>query len=468
MSQIKKVLIANRGEIALRIIRACRDMGIRTVAVYSTADKNAMHVQLADESVCIGPAPSKDSYLNESAILTAALLTNADAIHPGYGFLSERADFAQKVEQHGLIWIGPSAAMIEKMGDKVNAKQTAIKCGLPVVPGSDGAVETLDDAYAWAEKIGYPVMLKAAAGGGGRGIRPVMSADDMAEAFQMTKNEAKSGFGDDTLYMEKLLLHPRHIEFQVLGDSHGNVVIFGERDCSLQRKNQKVMEECPAAILTQKQRDDMIEVCKNAAKKMGYVNAGTFEFMFEDGKFYFLEMNTRLQVEHPVTEMVYGVDLVREQIRIAAGEKLGYTQSNVVPHGHAIEFRINAEDPENFTPNPGKITLYAPSGGLGVRVDSAVYTGYTIPPTYDSMIAKLIVHAQSRPACIMRADRALDEFVIEGVKTTIPLQQKLLRNRDVKTLNFDNHWLESFLTSENNKKAGTKQKKSSGQSKIKK
>lgn len=468
MSQIKKVLIANRGEIALRIIRACRDMGIRTVAVYSTADKNAMHVQLADESVCIGPAPSKDSYLNESAILTAALLTNTDAIHPGYGFLSERADFAQKVEQHGLIWIGPSAAMIEKMGDKVNAKQTAIKCGLPVVPGSDGAVETLDDAYAWAEKIGYPVMLKAAAGGGGRGIRPVMSADDMAEAFQMTKNEAKSGFGDDTLYMEKLLLHPRHIEFQVLGDSHGNVVIFGERDCSLQRKNQKVMEECPAAILTQKQRDDMIEVCKNAAKKMGYVNAGTFEFMFEDGKFYFLEMNTRLQVEHPVTEMVYGVDLVREQIRIAAGEKLGYTQSNVVPHGHAIEFRINAEDPENFTPNPGKITLYAPSGGLGVRVDSAVYTGYTIPPTYDSMIAKLIVHAQSRPACIMRADRALDEFVIEGVKTTIPLQQKLLRNRDVKTLNFDNHWLESFLTSENNKKAGTKQKKSSGQSKIKK
>lgn len=468
MSQIKKVLIANRGEIALRIIRACRDMGIRTVAVYSTADKNAMHVQLADESVCIGPAPSKDSYLNESAILTAALLTNADAIHPGYGFLSERADFAQKVEQHGLIWIGPSAAMIEKMGDKVNAKQTAIKCGLPVVPGSDGAVETLDDAYAWAEKIGYPVMLKAAAGGGGRGIRPVMSADDMAEAFQMTKNEAKSGFGDDTLYMEKLLLHPRHIEFQVLGDSHGNVVIFGERDCSLQRKNQKVMEECPAAILTQKQRDDMIEVCKNAAKKMGYVNAGTFEFMFEDGKFYFLEMNTRLQVEHPVTEMVYGVDLVREQIRIAAGEKLGYTQSNVVPHGHAIEFRINAEDPENFTPNPGKITLYAPSGGLGVRVDSAVYTGYTIPPTYDSMIAKLIVHAQSRPACIMRADRALDEFVIEGVKTTIPLQQKLLRNRDVKTLNFDNHWLESFLTSENNKKAGTKHKKSSGQSKTKK
>lgn len=448
MSQIKKVLIANRGEIALRVIRACRDMGIRTVAVYSTVDKNAMHVQLADESVCIGPGASRDSYLNESAILTAALLTNADAIHPGYGFLSERADFARKVEQHGMIWIGPSADMIVKMGDKVNAKRTAIKCGLPVVPGSDGAVASLEDAYKCAERIGYPVMLKAAAGGGGRGIRPVMSADEMAAAFQITKQEAKSGFGDDTLYMEKLLLHPRHIEFQVLGDQHGHVVIFGERDCSLQRKNQKVMEECPAAILTQKQRDDMIEICKTAAKKMGYTNAGTFEFMFEDGKFYFLEMNTRLQVEHPVTEMVYGVDLVREQIRIAAGEELGYTQSNVVPHGHAIEFRINAEDPETFIPNPGTITQYSPSGGMGVRVDSAAYTGYTIPPTYDSMIAKLIVHAQSRPACIMRATRALDEFVIEGVKTTIPLQQKLLKNKDVKTLKFDNHWLENYLREE--------------------
>ena len=445
MSQIKKVLIANRGEIALRVIRAYRDMGIRTVAVYSTADRDAMHVQLADESVCIGPAVARESYLNESAILTAALLTNADAIHPGYGFLSERADFARKVEQHDIIWIGPAPDMIEKMGDKVNAKRTAIECGLPVVPGSEGVIETLESALEWAEKIGYPVMLKAAAGGGGRGMRPVASAEEMAEAFQITKNEAKSSFGDDTLYMEKLLMHPRHIEFQVLGDKHGNVVIFGERDCSLQRRNQKVMEECPAAVLTQKQRDDMIEVCKSAAKKMGYTNAGTFEFMFEDGKFYFLEMNTRLQVEHPVTEMVYGVDLVREQIRVAAGEKLGYNQSNVIPNGHAIEFRINAEDPETFVPNPGKITLYAPSGGMGVRVDSAVYTGYTIPPTYDSMIAKLIVHAQNRPACILRATRALDEFVIEGVKTTIPLQQKLLANRDVKQLKFDNHWLENFL-----------------------
>lgn len=445
MPKIKKVLIANRGEIALRIIRACRDMGIRTVAVYSTADKDAMHTQLADESVCIGPASSKDSYLNESAILTAALLTNADAIHPGYGFLSERADFARKVEQHDMIWIGPSPDMIEQMGDKVNAKQTAKKCGLPVVPGSDGAIKNLNDALKWADKIGYPVMLKASAGGGGRGIRAVNSREDMAEAYQMTKNEAMSGFGDDTLYMEKLLLHPRHIEFQVLGDKHGNVVVFGERDCSMQRKNQKLMEECPAAILTQKQRDDMIEICKEAAKKMGYTNAGTFEFMFEDGKFYFLEMNTRLQVEHPVTEAVYGIDLVREQIRIAAGEKLGYNQSNIVPHGHAIEFRINAEDPKTFVPNPGKITLYAPSGGLGVRVDSAVYTGYTIPPNYDSMIAKLIVHAQNRPACIMRADRALEEFVIDGIKTTIPLQKKLLANSDVRQLKIDNHWLEEFL-----------------------
>ena len=448
MSQIKKVLIANRGEIALRIIRACRDMGIRTVAVYSTADRDALHVQLADESVCVGPAAVRDSYLNESAILTAALLTNSDAIHPGYGFLSERADFARKVEQHKMIWIGPSPDMIEKMGDKVNAKRTAIECGLPVVPGSDGAVTSLEHAIECADKIGYPVMLKAAAGGGGRGMRAVMSQDDMAEAYQLTRNEAASAFGDDTLYMEKLLTHPRHIEFQVLGDKHGNVVIFGERDCSLQRRNQKVMEECPAAILTQKQRDDMIEVCKAAAKKMGYTNAGTFEFMFEDGKFYFLEMNTRLQVEHPVTEMVYGVDLVREQIRVAAGEKLGYTQANIIPNGHAMEFRINAEDPETFTPNPGKISLYAPAGGMGVRVDSAVYTGYTIPPTYDSMIAKLIVHAPNRPACIMRAQRALDEFVIEGVKTTIPLQQKLLKNKDVKQLNFDNKWLEKFLKGE--------------------
>lgn len=445
MQQIKKVLIANRGEIALRIIRACRDMGIRTVAVYSTADKEAMHVKLADESVCIGPAPSCDSYLNESAILTAALLTNSDAIHPGYGFLSENADFAEKVVQHGLVWIGPDADMIRKMGDKVNAKQTAIQCGLPVVPGSDGAINTIEEAIIWADKIGYPVMIKAAAGGGGRGMRSANNVEELKDIFSITKAEAKSAFGDDTLYMEKLLLHPRHIEFQVLGDKFNNIVILGERDCSLQRKNQKIMEECPASVLTQKQRDDMIEICKTAAKKMGYSSVGTFEFMFEDGNFYFLEMNTRLQVEHPVTEMVYGIDLVREQIRIASGEKLGYTQSNIIPHGHAMEFRINAEDPDTFIPNPGTIKLYSPTGGLGVRVDSAVYTGYTIPSYYDSMIAKLIVHAQSRPACIMRAQRALQEFVVDGVKTTIPLHQKLLKNSDVRQLNTDNHWLENYL-----------------------
>jgi acetyl-CoA carboxylase biotin carboxylase subunit len=445
MPQIKKVLIANRGEIALRVIRACRDMGIRTVSVYSTADKDAVHAKIADESVCIGSAAARDSYLNESAILTAALLTNADAIHPGYGFLSERADFVEKVERHKLIWIGPTAKMISQMGDKVMAKRTAIKAGLPVVPGSDGAVDTLEDALSWAKKIGYPVMLKAAAGGGGKGMRPVMNENEMAEAFSLTKAEAKAGFGDDTLYMEKLLLHPRHIEFQVLGDKHGNVVIFGERDCSLQRKNQKVMEEAPAVALTDKQRRDMIEVCRKAAKEIGYTNAGTFEFMFEDGKFYFLEMNTRLQVEHPVTEMVYGIDLVREQIRIAAGEELGYDQKSLVANGHAIEFRINAEDPETFAPAPGKITLYGPPGGMGVRVDSAIYTGYAIPPNYDSMIAKLIVYAPTREECIMRSTRALDEFVIEGVKTTIPLQQKLLKNRDVKAAKFDNHWLEGFL-----------------------
>lgn len=445
MPQIRKILIANRGEIALRIIRACRDMGIRSVAVYSTADKDSMHVRLADESVCIGPAPSKESYLNEAAILTAALLTNADAIHPGYGFLSERAEFVEKVEQHKLVWIGPTAKMISKMGDKLNARKTAAECGLPVMPGSDGPVGTLESALEWAEKIGYPVMLKAAAGGGGKGMRAVFGAKEMPEAFQMTKAEARAGFGDDTLYMEKLLSNPRHIEFQVLADQHGGAVIFGERDCSLQRKNQKVMEECPAAALTQKQRDDMIESCKAAVKKMKYTNAGTLEFMFEDGKFYFLEMNARLQVEHPVTEMVYGIDLVREQIRIAMGEKLGYSQANIVPNGHAIEFRINAEDPETFIPNAGTITQYCPPGGLGVRVDSAAYTGWKIPPTYDSLIAKLIVWAPNRPACIMRAQRALDEFSIEGVKTTIPLQQRLLQNKDVKQLNVDNKWLEKFL-----------------------
>ena len=442
---IKKVLVANRGEIALRIIRACKDMGIATVAIYSTADADGHWVHLADESVCVGPAPVKESYLNEGAILTAAMLTDSDAIHPGYGFLSEREDFVQKVEQHGLIWVGPTSEMIAKMGDKIAAKKTAVECGLPIVPGSEGALNNLQDAEKWAEKIGYPVMLKASAGGGGKGMRPVFSKDELAENFALTKAEAKNGFGDDTLYMEKLLMHPRHIEFQVFGDKHGNVVIFGERDCSLQRKNQKVMEECPAAAISEQERARMIKVCGDAVKKMGYTNAGTLEFMYENGEFYFLEMNTRLQVEHPVTEAVYGIDLVAEQIRIASGEELGYTQADLHPKGHAIEFRINAEDPETFVPNPGKLTLFAPPGGLGIRIDSAAYTGYSIPPNYDSMIAKLIVYAKDRPSCMVRAARALEEFRVKGVNTTIPLQRRLIENNDVKSLKFDNHWLEKFL-----------------------
>ncbi|MDR2685149.1 MAG: acetyl-CoA carboxylase biotin carboxylase subunit [Rickettsiales bacterium] len=448
MTEIKKLLIANRGEIALRVIRACRDMGIKSVAIYSTSDKDAAHVHLADEAVCVGPAPSRDSYLNESAILTAAMITGSDAIHPGYGFLSERASFVEKVEQHKIIWVGPTAKMISKMGDKVEAKRTAIKCGLPVVPGSDGAVATLADALATAKKIGYPVMLKAAAGGGGKGIRPVMEESQMAEAFSLTKTEAKNGFGDDTLYLEKLLLRPRHIEFQVMGDKHGNAVIFGERDCSLQRRGQKVMEECPAAALTPEQRSTMLDICQKAVKQMGYTNAGTLEFMYEDGKFYFLEMNTRLQVEHPVTEQVYNVDLVKEQIKIAQGEKLSYQQKDLQPRGHAIEFRINAEDPETFVPNAGTITQFHTPGGIGVRVDSAVYSGYKIPPTYDSMIAKLIITAPDRNTCIARAERALNEFVITGIKTTIPLQLRLLAEPDVRNLKFDNRWLEKYLKKE--------------------
>ncbi|MDR1027249.1 MAG: acetyl-CoA carboxylase biotin carboxylase subunit [Rickettsiales bacterium] len=443
--KIKKILIANRGEIALRIVRACRDMGIQSVAVYSTADADARHAALADESVCIGPAAARDSYLNEAAILSAALLTDCDAIHPGYGLLSERADFIKKVEQHGLKWIGPTSDMVARMGDKVAAKKTAIECGLPVVPGSDGAVADLASAEKWAEKIGYPVMLKAAAGGGGKGMRAVFAAADLAESFQLVKAEARSGFGDDTIYMEKLLMHPRHIEFQVLGDEKGNVAIVGERDCSLQRKNQKVMEECPAAAITEDERAEMIKVCGAAMKKLGYTNAGTLEFMFEKGKFYFLEMNTRLQVEHPVTEMVYGVDLVREQIRIAMGEKLSFAQKDLKPKGHAIEFRINAEDPDTFMPNPGTLTQYCPSGGYGVRVDSACYPGYKIPSYYDSMIAKVIVHADDRASAIRRARRALGEFMIEGVKTTAPLQLRLLDAADVQSNKIDNHWLEHFL-----------------------
>jgi len=445
MPKIKKLLVANRGEIALRVIRACKDMGIKTVAIYSTADKDALHVQIADEAICVGPPPSKMSYLDEAAIITAAEITGADAIHPGYGFLSERAGFVEKVEQHKIIWVGPSAKLIALMGDKVEAKRTAVKCGLPVIPGSEGAVATVEEALKAAKKVGYPVLLKAAAGGGGKGIRQVPSEKDMEEAFALTKSEAKNGFGDDTLYLEKFLTHPRHIEFQVMADHHGEVVIFGERDCSLQRRGQKVMEEAPAAALTPQIRNDMIEVCRKAVKKMGYTNAGTLEFMYQDGKFYFLEMNTRLQVEHCVSEEIYRVDLVREQIRVAEAQKLGYSQKDLKAEGHAIEFRINAEDPETFVPNAGVVTQYHPPGGIGVRVDSAVYSGYKIPPTYDSMVAKLIVWGPDRETCIRRSQRALSEFVIEGVKTTIPLQQRLLAEKDVQSLKFDNRWLEKYL-----------------------
>ena len=447
IKKINKVLIANRGEIALRVIRCCKDMGIKTVAIYSTVDKDALHVKMADEAICVGPAPAKESYLNQAAIITAAMMTNSDAIHPGFGFLSEREDFIQKVEGHGIIFIGPNSKLVAAMGDKIVAKKTAVEAGLPIIPGSDGAVDDLDAALDWAEEIGYPVMLKAAAGGGGKGMRPVYAKDEMAEKFAMVKAEAKNGFGDDTIYMEKLLTHPRHIEFQVLGDNHGNVVIAGERDCSVQRKNQKVMEEAPATGITEKERQHMIQVCTKAMKKLGYTCAGTLEFMYEDGEFYFLEMNTRIQVEHPVTEIVYGIDIVKEQIRISEGHPLSFTQKDLVPKGHAIEFRINAEDPETFVPAPGKLEVYHPAGGYGVRVDSAMYAGFSIPPTYDSMIAKLIVYGDNRDEVIARCRRALAEFKIEGpgVKTTIPLLQKILNEDAVINNKLDNHWLEKYL-----------------------
>ncbi len=421
----EKVLIANRGEIALRIHRACREMGIRTVAVHSEADANAMHVRLADEAVCIGPARSVDSYLNKSAIISAALVTGADAIHPGFGFLSENADFAEMVEEHGITFIGPSAAQMRKMGDKITARQAAVEAGIPVTPGSP-SLDTLEDAKKWAHEIGYPIIIKAKDGGGGKGMKVAFGDDDLKEAYTMARAEAKAAFPTDVVYMEKYLQKPRHIEMQVLADKYGNVVHLGERDCSIQRNNQKVIEESPSPALNQAQREEIGEIVRKAIAKIGYFNAGTLEFLYEDGKFYFMEMNTRLQVEHPVTEAVSGIDLVREQIRIASGAALGYEQKDIKFSGHAIECRINAENPETFTPCPGKITEWHAPGGLGVRVDSEIYSGYAIPPFYDSMIAKLIVHAPTRNAAIMRMRRALEEFVIEGVQTTIPLHQQII------------------------------------------
>ncbi len=440
----EKVLIANRGEIALRIHRACREMGIRTVAVHSEADANAMHVRLADEAVCIGPSRSIDSYLNKSAIISAALVTGADAIHPGFGFLSENADFAEMVEEHGITFIGPTAAQMRKMGDKITARQAAIEAGIPVTPGSP-SLDTLEEAKKWAHEIGYPVIIKAKDGGGGKGMKVAFSDDDIKEAYTMARAEAKAAFPTDVVYMEKYLQKPRHIEMQILADKYGNVVHLGERDCSIQRNNQKVIEESPSPALNQAQREEIGEIVRKAIGKIGYFNAGTLEFLYEDGKFYFLEMNTRLQVEHPVTEAVSGIDIVREQIRIASGATLGFEQKDICFNGHAIECRINAENPETFTPCPGRITEWHAPGGLGVRVDSEIYSGYSIPPFYDSMIAKLIVHAPTRNAAIMRMRRALEEFVIEGVQTTIPLHQELISQQEYIDGMYNIHWLEHYM-----------------------
>ncbi|MDA8726076.1 acetyl-CoA carboxylase biotin carboxylase subunit [Alphaproteobacteria bacterium] len=442
---VSKILIANRGEIALRVIRACRELGIKSVAVHSSADDKAMHVRLADESVCIGPASAAKSYLSIPAIVAACEITGADAVHPGYGFLSENAKFVDILDEHNIGFIGPTAEHIRIMGDKIAAKAKAIELGIPVVPGSDGEVKTVDDALVLGRTMGFPVLVKAASGGGGRGMKIATSEDDLAEAFTTARAEAKAAFGDDAVYIEKYLEKPRHIEIQVACDTHGNAVHLGERDCSLQRRHQKVLEEAPSTVLDDKARAAIGKICTDAMKGLGYRGVGTVEFLYENGAFYFIEMNTRLQVEHPVTEAITGIDLVREQIRVAQGEKLSFTQDDVTLSGHAIECRINAENAETFTPSPGTIQTYHAPGGLGVRMDSAVYSGYTIPPHYDSLIGKLIIHADDREACLMRLNRALGEFAIDGVETTIPLFEKLLPNKDFQAADYDIHWLEKFL-----------------------
>ena len=442
----EKVLIANRGEIALRILRACREMGIETVAVHSKADAELKHVLLADESVCIGPAPSSESYLNMPAIIASAEVTNADAIHPGYGFLSENADFAERVEQSGFTFIGPRAETIRMMGDKVEAIKAMKAAGIPCVPGSDGPLSTdPDEIRATAERIGYPVIIKAAGGGGGRGMRVVRSADEVVDAVRLTKTEARQAFGNDMVYMEKFLETPRHIEIQVLSDKHGNAIHLGERDCSLQRRHQKVMEDAPAPGISEEQRNAIGAVCVEACKRIGYHGAGTFEFLYENGEFYFIEMNTRVQVEHPVTEMVTGVDIVREQIRIAAGLPLSYTQDDIKIRGHALECRINAENAKTFIPSPGKVREFHAPGGLGVRVESHLYDGYTVPPHYDSMIGKLITWGDDRETAIARAKMALRELVIEGISTNIALHQDLLDDPVVNKGGMDIHYLEHKL-----------------------
>ncbi|WP_221795752.1 acetyl-CoA carboxylase biotin carboxylase subunit [Aquisediminimonas sediminicola] len=446
---IKKVLIANRGEIALRIHRACHEMGIKTVAVHSTADADAMHVRLADQAVCIGPPAAADSYLNIPNIISAAEVTGADAIHPGYGFLSENARFAEIVEMHNLIWIGPKPEHIRTMGDKVEAKRTAGALGLPLVPGSPGAVDTIEEAREVADRCGYPVLVKAASGGGGRGMKVVPSEDQLETLISQARSEAKAAFGDDTVYIEKYLGDPRHIEFQVFGDGKGNAIHLGERDCSLQRRHQKVLEEAPSPVISAEQRERMGGIVAKAMADMGYRGAGTIEFLYENGEFFFIEMNTRLQVEHPVTEMITGMDLVREQIRIAGGEALSVRQEELQFRGHAIECRINAEDPRTFAPSPGLVSGFHAPGGMHVRVDSGLYAGYRVPPYYDSMIAKLIVYGRDRDGCIRRLKRALEEFVIQGVTTTIPLHQKLIEDPEFKSGDYTIKWLEEWLAKDN-------------------
>ena len=440
-----KVLIANRGEIALRIQRACKELGIATVAVHSTADADAMHVRLADESVCIGAPQAADSYLNIPSLLAACEITGADAIHPGYGFLSENARFAEILEDHNITFIGPTSAHIRTMGDKIAAKETAKRLGIPVVPGSDGAVESAEAARRIADEMGYPVLIKAASGGGGRGMKVARSRDDISQQFSAARSEAKAAFGDDAVYIEKYLEKPRHIEIQVFGDGRGRAIHLGERDCSLQRRHQKVLEEAPSPALNKEARAKIGSIVADAMAKMQYRGAGTIEFLFENGEFFFIEMNTRLQVEHPVTEMISGLDLVIEQIRIASGADLSVSQSDISLSGHAIECRINAEHPLTFVPSPGEITYWHPPGGLGVRVDSGAYQGYRIPPYYDSLIGKLIVHGKSRNECLMRLRRCLSEFVIDGIETTIPLFQDLITHPDIANGLYDIHWLEKYL-----------------------
>jgi acetyl-CoA carboxylase, biotin carboxylase subunit len=440
-----KILIANRGEIALRVLRACKELGIATVAVHSTADADAMHVRLADESVCIGPPPARDSYLNIPQLLAACEITGADAVHPGYGFLSENARFADILAAHNVAFIGPSAEHIRIMGDKIEAKRTAVRLGIPVVPGSDGAVTNDVAAKKIASEIGYPVLVKAAAGGGGRGMKVARTADDLPEALATARAEARAAFGDDSLYIEKYLATPRHIEIQVLGDGKGGAVHLGERDCSLQRRHQKIWEEAPSPVIDAAKRERIGGIVSRAIASLGYSGAGTVEFLYENGEFYFIEMNTRLQVEHPVTEAITGIDLVNEQIKVAAGEGLSFSQADVVIEGHAIECRINAEDPRTFAPSPGLIAYYHPPGGLGVRVDSAVYQGYRIPPYYDSLIGKLIVHGRTRQETMMRLRRSLDEFVIDGIQSTIPLFRDLVHDKDIADGRYDIHWLEKKL-----------------------